>query len=209
MPNDLAPISVEEIASWYQGCALSEDWTSHHFPLWLQVLRPLRALPVNVLEIGSWEGRSALFFLNYLRNCRITCVDTFAGGDEHRDNPTWSALLPTIEQRFDANLERFKSRVEKIKATSVAALAGLGIAKRRFDLVYIDGSHRASDVYADAVLSWSLLNKAGFVIFDDYVYALGTDEHDRPKLGIDSFLYHFLTQYVPVAGGHQLIVQKA
>jgi predicted O-methyltransferase YrrM len=208
MASELAPISAEAIASWYEGCTFSEDWTSQNFPIWLAALGQLRAAQVNVLEIGSWEGRSALFFLNYLVNCRITCVDTFAGGEEHRNDPKYSALLPTLEQRFDRNVERFKSRVQKIKAASHTALADLGIARRRFDVVYIDGSHRASDVYSDAVLSWSLLNKGGFVIFDDYAWPMGQDENDRPKLGIDVFLANILTQYAPIGRGYQLIIRK-
>jgi hypothetical protein len=201
-------ISAEEVAVWYQGCDLTEDWTSQNFSVWADILQPLRAQQINVLEIGSWEGRSALFFLNYLSNCRITCVDTFAGGDEHRNNPKWASLLPEVERRFDANVARFKSRVEKIKAASSTALADLGIAKRRYDLIYVDGSHRAADVYADAVLAWSLLNRRGAVIFDDYEWPHATDARDGPKLGIDSFLWNFINQYAVIFRGYQLVVQK-
>jgi FkbM family methyltransferase len=204
----LAPISEKVIAQWYRGCTFSVDWTSNNFAVWAQVLESLRAAPIHVLEIGSWEGRSALFFLNYLCNCRITCVDTFAGSEEHLADPNWVTSLPMIEQRFDANLERFKSRLEKIKTTSQAALANLGIAKRRFDLVYVDGSHRASDVYTDAVLSWSLLNRKGLMIFDDYDYPLGREERDRPKSGIDAFLSNFINEYAVVAHGYQMIIRK-
>ena len=37
-----------------------------------------------------------------------------------------------------------------------------------FDLVYIDASHEAADVLADAVLAWPLLKPGGFLGFDDY-----------------------------------------
>jgi hypothetical protein len=208
MANEAAPISAEAIARWYEGCDFSEDWTSNNFPVWTELLRPLRGAPVNILEIGSWEGRSALFFLNYLPNSRIVCVDTFAGGDEHRDNADWSAQLPLIEQRFDANLQRFKARVEKIKASSHAALVDLGLTKRRFDLVYVDGGHRAGDVYGDAILSWPLLNRRGIMIFDDYEWPHAPNERERPKMGVDAFLWNFMNQYSLVFRGYQLIVQK-
>jgi hypothetical protein len=208
MANELPPSSLNTIASWYEGHTFSEDWTTQNFPVWLQLLWPLRGVPMNVLEIGSWEGRSALFFLNYLVKSRITCVDTFAGGEEHQHDPKYSALLPVLEQRFDRNVEKFQSRVDKIKAASHKALAILGTDRRRFDLVYVDGSHRASDVYSDAVLSWALLNRGGLVIFDDYGWPLGEDERDRPKLGIDAFLSSFAHQYAPVAHGYQMIIRK-
>jgi hypothetical protein len=206
--DGLTAISEDVIAGWYRGCTFSTDWTSSNFAVWIEVLRELRSAPASILEIGSWEGRSALFFLNYLPSCRITCVDTFAGSDEDLVDPKLKAFLPRIEHRFDANLERFKSRVEKIKTTSQAALAILGIAKRRFDLVYVDGSHRAGDVYADAVLSWPLLNKKGLLIFDDYGWPHGRDERDRPKLGIDAFLWNFVNEYAIVSRGYQVIARK-
>jgi hypothetical protein len=203
-----SPLSNEEVASWYEGRTFSEDWTSWHFQTWAQVLSSMRSMRTNVLEIGSWEGRSALFFLNYLRHSQIVCVDTFAGGEEHRNDPKWATLIPAIEQRFDANLAPFKSRMEKIKATSSNALANLGVARRRFDLVYIDGSHQAKDVYADAVLTWSLLNRKGYLIFDDYEWLEAPDEYSRPKLGIDAFLWAMISQYAIIFRGYQLILQK-
>ena len=204
----LPSISSNALAEWYRDCVFSEDWTSQNFSYWAELLRPYQTLQLSVLEIGSWEGRSALFFLNYLPHCRITCVDTFAGGEEHLFDPEWKAPMPYIEQRFDSNLERFKSRVEKIKADSHKALGELGIARRRFDLVYVDGSHRASDVYADAVLSWPMLSRRGILIFDDYEWPHGRDEQDRPKLGIDTFLWNFLNQYTVRSRGYQIAIQK-
>ena len=88
----------------------SFDWTSWHFPNWFGLLEPYRTRRLRVLEIGSWEGRSALFFLNYLPLARLTCIDTFAGGQEHRRtraNPRMP-FLRTVEPRFDANTAAFE-----------------------------------------------------------------------------------------------------
>jgi hypothetical protein len=204
MTDTLAQLSADVIAGWYEGCAFSQDWTSHNFPLWAELLRPLRTLPIKILEIGSWEGLSALFLLNYLPNCHITCIDTFAGGDEHVSDPDILAALPDLEKRFDANTSRFQSRIEKTKARSHAALIDLGIARRRFDLVYVDGGHEPRDAYGDAVLSWSLLNPKGFVIFDDYEWDMGTGV----KVAVDAFCWNFINQCVVVHRGYQLIVRK-
>ena len=61
-----APFSAEIAASWYEGKEFATDWTSWHFPNWTKLLNSRRNRALRVLEIGSWEGRSALFFLNYL-----------------------------------------------------------------------------------------------------------------------------------------------
>src|SRR5947209_5215362 len=89
---------------WFRGKQLSTDWASYHFTTWRRVLSPLRNEPIRVLEIGSWEGRSALFFLNFFRGSTITCIETFAGGEEHYARKDWAAELPNIEARFDHNL---------------------------------------------------------------------------------------------------------
>ena len=110
-------------------------------------------------------------------------------------DPDILAALPGLEKRFDANTQRFQSRIEKIKARSHMALIDLGIARRRFDLVYVDGGHEARDVYGDAVLSWSL---------DDYEWDKGTGV----KVAVDAFCWNFINECIVVHRGYQLIVRK-
>jgi predicted O-methyltransferase YrrM len=201
-------LSEEEIAGWYAGKSFSADWTTWHFANWVEFLRPLRNAPVRVLEIGSWEGRSALFFLNYFANSRLVCVDTFGGNIEHMRNPHFAALVPEAERRFDANVAAFGARVEKIKGASADVLPQLGVASRRFDIVYVDGSHRAADVYGDGALAWPMVAREGIVIFDDYEFDEIKEESERPKLGIDAFLKACEGQYLLVHKAYQVVIVK-
>src|ERR1700687_2371395 len=107
-----------DFSEWFASKSFSTDWTSRFFPVWASLLAPRRNEALEVLEIGSWEGRSAIFFLRYLRECRITCIDTFSGSVEHPLVPKWANALPFIEGCFDSNLAEFSGRVEKIKSTS-------------------------------------------------------------------------------------------
>jgi hypothetical protein len=117
-------------------------------------------------------------------------------------------LAAGIEGRFDANLAAFADRVEKIKGSSAAVLPELGIAGRRFDLAYIDGSHFAADVYADAVLTWSLMSSEGIMIFDDYAWDLMHTDLERPKLGIDAFLRTIAGGYRELHRDWQIVIAK-
>ncbi len=206
--SDPSPLSDDEIASWYADKSFSADWTTWHFANWVEFLRPLRSMPVQVLEIGSWEGRSALFFLNYFAASHVVCVDTFGGNVEHMRNPHFAALVPETERRFDANVAAFGTRVEKIKGPSTDILPQLGIASRRFDIVYVDGSHLAADVYSDGALAWPMVARAGIVIFDDYEFDEVKDESERPKLGIDAFLAAFEGQYRVIHKAYQVVIAK-
>ena len=206
------PFSEAEAAAWYAGKDFDADWTTWHFPNWVKLLRRHRTRQLRVLEIGSWEGRSALFFLNFLPRARLTCIDTFAGGQEHQEAAVRSARearrLRRIEQRFDANTKAFKQRIEKIKTRSVDALVGLGVGKRRFDIAYIDGGHRSVEVYADGMLTWPLIARGGLVIFDDYQWDEMPRPLDNPKPGIDAFLKSIEGQYRLVLDSYQVAIIK-
>jgi predicted O-methyltransferase YrrM len=212
MEPSLPPVSVEQAARWYDGKIFRDDWTSWHFPNWLRLLAPLRDRPSRMLEIGSWEGRSALFFLNYLPQMQLTCVDTFAGGQEHQEaaalDPHEAEMLRTVEARFNANTQAFSGRIEKIKAASVDALIQLGVAGRRFDIAYIDGGHRAREVYADSALTWPLMVPGGLVIFDDYQWQHMPDPMDNPMPGIDAFLRSIEGRYQMMHNDYQVAIAK-
>src|ERR1700688_3240524 len=126
--------------SWFNGNQFTTDWTSIHFALWVRVLSPLRKEPLRILEIGSWEGRSALFFLNFFRHSTIACIDTFCGNTEEQSYRQLTQELPGAEARFDRNLAPFQGRMEKIKSQSRTALEQLAAQGRRFALAYFDGS---------------------------------------------------------------------
>ena len=202
------PLTQEAAALWYEGKSFTSDWTSWHFPRWSALLVPLRGQSARVLEIGSWEGRSALFFLNYLPDAALTCIDPWTGSLEHAADPYFAALVPDSERRFDANTAEFTARIEKIKGQSAQVLPKLGVAGRLFDLAYIDGSHIAADVFADAALVWPLLERGGLVIFDDYEWYGFEDVMQNPKLGIDAFLKAFDGRYRMIERGYQIAIEK-
>jgi Methyltransferase domain len=201
-------ISQDQAASWYHGKQFTFDWTSYHFPSWFGLLKKFRSRKARVLEIGSWEGRSAIFFLNYLPRCTVVCVDSFLGGREHLINRGSPRFLRSVEKRFDSNIAEFGDRVEKIRASSADALAQLGLQGRRFDFAYIDGSHVAADVYTDALLTWPLIVRGGIVIFDDYLWDGSSDPLDVPKPGIDAFLKTVTGDYKLLLKNYQVAIAK-
>jgi len=139
--DDTAFLTKARITSWEANKTFSSDWAAEHFFTWAELLHQLRDKRVRILEIGSWEGRSALFFLNYLPQSRIVCVDPFDGNVEHSRDPYWVELARKSESQFDSTLAAFPDRVEKIKGNSADILPKLGISGRRFDLAYIDGNN--------------------------------------------------------------------
>jgi predicted O-methyltransferase YrrM len=173
----------------------TEDWFSPHIPHWRRLffdeLGWRAEAPLRVVEIGSFEGRSTLWFLdNLLRHpdSRITCIDTFAGGAEHRPEQT-----DGLHDRFLRNIEESgrAAQVEVLRGDSFAGLSAL-LARGAFaDLVYVDGSHEAPDVLADLVLAFRLVPPGGVILCDDYLWSreetAQADILGCPKLAIDAF----------------------
>jgi len=206
------PLEAAGIDDWYRGLEFAFDWTSNNFPVWTRVLAPLADQPLRILEIGSYEGRSAIFFLNFLRRSAIVCVDVWHPSvlepDLVRLMPHVLDEYPRAEGRFDRNMAAFADRVTKIKARSDDALADLGIGSERFDLIYIDGEHRRRAVYRDCMLSWPLLKSGGMMVIDDYGFDLVLADELRPKQGVDAFLAAMAGQFDVVHLAYQVIIRK-
>ena len=195
--------------NYFDGSAFSRDWTSHHIPIWEKLLRGRAQEPLRVLEIGSFEGRSALFFLKFLPNCHLTCIDTFEGSVEHRTpGSRHHTDMSEVEARFDANTKLFSDRLEKLKAFSIEALSELQRESRRFDVVYVDGDHHAASAFTDAQQSWDLLASGGIMILDDYLWQPAKPAAERPKPGIDAFLQARAGEYEVLHNDYQVIVRK-
>jgi len=166
---------------WFTGKEFNRDWLKKKkFTHWIKLLSPLRSSPLDILEIGSFEGRSAIFFLNLLPLSRMTCIDTFAGSPNHVSDPAYEPILRGLEGRFDRNTADFRDRIVKMKMQSAAALDLLASNSREFDIIYIDGSHRRDDVLADTILSWRLLKMDGIIIWDDLLVNQDAPPSERP-----------------------------
>lgn len=160
----------------------TEDWFSQHIPSWDKIFSALR--PTRILEIGSYEGRSTVYCCEKFDEMGvatgdIVCIDTWEGGAEHE-----KSRMSEVEARFDRNVDGYNHYVVKRKGESRYGLRGM--FNGLFDLIYIDGSHVAKDVLSDAVLSYSLLRKGGFMIFDDYLWRQ-SNPLDCPGMAIDAF----------------------
>ena len=165
-----------------------------------------RADPVRILEIGSWEGRSTLFLMTYFRRGHLTAVDTWGGCDEYEYNAT--SDVEDLETRFDCNVSSCGSRITKRKGTSQLVLPQLLDEQKKFDLVYVDGSHHADDVLTDAVTAWRLLNTGGVLIFDDFLWNYYPRWRANPAWAINLFMKYCAGQYRILSTSYQIILQK-
>lgn len=160
---------------------LTHDWWSMRVAAWREHVVPRLPRPFRWLEIGSFEGRSAVWMLDEVMQPgdTITCVDVWLSSFDgfSSDNP---------ESRFDSNVA---GRAEKHKCRSHDFLAKALATHRRFNGIYIDGDHLARVVLEDSVLAWRLLPVGGVIVWDDYEWrSLTKPDTQPPKPAIDAFL---------------------
>lgn len=152
---------------------------------WIQVFEreQLGGKSLDMLEIGSWEGRSTVFLTHYFPNAKITCVDTWKGSDEHVGDEG----LKSVEERFDSNVVRFGERVRKFKGTSLQFFSGIDLTEK-YDLIYVDGSHHADDVMCDILNAFRCLKPNGIMICDDYLWDWYHNVRHNPAMAINYLL---------------------
>jgi predicted O-methyltransferase YrrM len=176
---------------WFADKDFTTDWVSLHLNTWERLAAEVRLEQPHVLEIGSWEGRSAVAWLNLLPRCQITCIDRW-----YRE--------PEREARFDRNTASFGTRVRKIAAQSSIALAALIAEGRSFDLIYVDGEHSREGTLRDSVLAWPLLKPGGIVLWDDYLWEMDLPLNDRPQQAIDWFICAHQRDLAIIHRGYQV-----
>ena len=156
----------------------------------------------NILEIGSYEGRSAIFFIKNFSGSNITCVDTWTGSDEHNN-----INFELIEKNFDFNTSFYQSNniLMKYKMTSNEFFKK---NHKNFDLIFIDGDHSCDQVKIDLINSWNILNNGGFLVLDDYMWWYYKDLKKNPSTPINDFIKSNISNISKLVVWHQVIIQK-
>ena len=135
----------------------------------------------SYLEIGSWEGSSALYILNNYRTKKVYCVDVWDKDKKYEE------LYKKNFNNFLHNMEEFKDRYSFFKERSDDFFRK---NVEYFDLIYIDGTHESFQVDKDINNAWKFLNLNGIIICDDFFYGnlySGSDD-DVPAYSINKFI---------------------
>ena len=154
-------------------CPHERHWFKHLIP-WAEGRGPL-----NILEIGSYEGRSTCWFLDYLMEhpaSRLTCADQWA---QRSGTRTYSENMQTVFDTFSQNVQASgkAAQVQVRRGNSRDTLPK--IEGELFDLIYVDGDHSADGVWFDTQQAHRLLKPGGMILWDDYYHA------DSVKEGVD------------------------
>ena len=184
------------------------DYFSKNTYDWIKILHEFKNKEFKYLEIGSFEGNSTLFVLKNFKNCFVTCVDSWAQLNINDGSREGYEHLPIsrVENNFDNNLNDYQNRYEKFKMKSDLFFKQNNY---KFDVIFVDGSHFANEVFNDFRESWSILNKDGILILDDYFWARYKKLEENPAFAINKFLKKIPNEYKIIRlSKYQLFLRK-
>ncbi len=144
------------------------------------------AKPKLIVEVGSWKGRSAVWWAEQMRDAQIDgaviCIDTWLGGLDHITRPKgadWKIDkyfkhgYSTLYYQFLANIcaKGVQDWIVPIPTTSNIGARWLQHHNLMADLIYVDASHDEDDVYDDLRNYWKALKNGAFMCGDDWAVA--------------------------------------
>jgi len=138
--------------------------------------------PEIILELGSWYGASSISMGQIIKkdnlNTKIICVDSWLGSEDFiglHDRDDERQLLstfgyPNAYYQFLANVcfSNLQDIIIPFPQSIHNAIRWLNRQEIKAELIYVDGSNNALDMYQDIVYSWSILKDNGIIFGDDY-----------------------------------------
>jgi len=191
-----APMSENELAALFRHADVIPGMCDHEKLCALYEIAR-RSPPGDIVEIGSWWGKSA-FILARLANCyaigNLLCVDPWSNkhlvqDDEKGLVDSGSAEVDAEEALtvFETNLLPYNTNhINYLRMPSVegakhyrenrnAITASFGRTSYcgRISILHIDGNHSYKSVKAD-IASWSgFVAEGGWIVLDDYMWPYG------------------------------------
>jgi len=161
-----------------------------------------RSNDIHVLEIGSYEGLSSVFFAdNFLERegSSLTCVDPFLRipNNDHADY-----LQNNQERSFDINITRCDNS-NKIKVFKITSDEFFANNDKKFNLIYIDGCHEPEFISRDLENGFECLEENGIMWMNDYGKTI-----IAVKRAMNKFLIKHKGEYETIHQGYQLAIQK-
>ena len=161
------------------------------------VARSIQSDSLEVLEIGTLFGVNLVILYETSRGCftdlHLTAIDPLEG---YYDSGKVDIVtnIPVTSSLFEHNMRRMdvpQDDVTLIQAVSTDQKARRQAAKRRYNLLIIDGDHSYQGVKHDFERYRKMLQPGGYIIFDDFdtpewpeVKAF-VDEEVRPRSDLE------------------------
>lgn len=181
----------------------TNSWFDRNINISMVIAKNLfNAKRVDILEIGSHEGKSTVWMLGNLCNIEgssFTSIDPYLTEDETTPVTSETYKLFCHNVKLCSNYDKLTQYIDK----SQNILPKLVEYNKKYDIIYIDGSHLQEDVKFDLEYSDKLVTIGGIIIMDD----IGYDEKGTLMTVANTFLNEH-KNYQLLLKEYQWILQK-
>ncbi|WP_405780135.1 class I SAM-dependent methyltransferase [Streptomyces sp. NBC_00859] len=158
-----APTGLDEVKGWFFAAdQLLFDW--------LLTRQKNRSETGDLLEVGVYLGKSAIFTGSYLRpGERFTVCDLFdAPADDSANGAEMAKSYSTLTRRaFEANYLSFHEELPTV-LQGLSSMVSDHVPDASCRFVHVDASHLYEHVSADIVTARAVLDPHGVVVLDDF-----------------------------------------
>ncbi|MEW1750179.1 class I SAM-dependent methyltransferase [Streptomyces angustmyceticus] len=157
------PTRLSEVKGWFfTADQLLFDWFLAH--------QQDRSEPGDLLELGAYMGKSAIFLGARLRpEERFTVCDLFdsPAGDASNSQEMRKSYATLTRRAFEANYLAFHDELPAI-VQGLSSIVGDHVDEGSVRFAHIDASHLYEHVHGDILTVRELLTAQGVVVMDDY-----------------------------------------
>jgi len=184
----------------------TNNWFDRNINISMKLLQTIfKDQKVNILEIGSHEGKSTVWMLENLCNVNGS---TFTSIDPYLTDDKTSPVTSQTYQNFCHNTSicKNKEKLTQHVALSQDVLPKLVEKGKFFDIIYIDGSHKEEDVLFDLIHADMLLKTGGVILMDDVGF--DWDKTEGVVGALKRFLLNSTVGYQLILKEYQCALQK-
>jgi hypothetical protein len=153
----------------------STDKTEHgytHKYDWLFL--PMKYMPIRILEIGFWRGRSARMFAEYFHRGVVHSLDIEPNHGWYENIPEETRKRVRLWQADQGSKESLKSVLKQIADSPRNHLKR---GERPFEIIIDDGSHQPDHQRLSFQCLWDHVAPGGFYIIEDFHPAYHDNTH--------------------------------
>jgi SAM-dependent methyltransferase len=192
---------MTEIPIWF-------EYAKKNFSYFFKDVGYFKNKEIKILHLGAYTGHGTRWMLEHASG---TCVDV--------DPWRWPIYESDSFDHKDFEVFYDPASVEKIydqQTLGLPAIKFKGTTKeffaqneRTFDFIYVDASHRKSDVEYDLAESWKVLNPNGVIACDDYTWYLNKKDPELiPHYAINEFIEKHANEIEVLIKNSQLWFKK-
>lgn len=153
LPTKSSQLKVKQIVEQMEGQTFH-----HHFHILYDIITSIEKDEINYFEIGSYCGASGSLVISHPKKVTTFCMDTYSEAPVE--------LVTRNFQKFKNPKSSFNLIVgDSQKLQSIEEVRRI---VRDIDLFFIDGDHSYDGCISDFLNYHDLVNKGGYVVFDDY-----------------------------------------